>query len=161
ATGEPVTPFLPLAATRLAGMETEERAFGKEFAGFAAVGWPHTLLFAPDGRRLLAAPLHMGDLAVWDLAPDGRPAEDLVRLARVVAGQKLAAQGNMAAIDAEELRREWRALREKYPKDFTLAPADVAAWHHREAADCLAAGERPAAVFHIDRLILAAPKVPM
>jgi WD40 repeat protein/tetratricopeptide (TPR) repeat protein len=161
ATGEPVTPFLPLAATRLAGTESEERAYGKEFGGFAVAEWPHTLLFAPDGRRLLAAPFHMADLTVWDLSPDGRPAEDLVRLARVVAGQKLDAQGNMVAIDAEELRREWRALREKYPTDFTLAPADVAAWHHREAAECIVADERPAAVFHLDRLILAAPKMPL
>jgi tetratricopeptide (TPR) repeat protein len=130
----------------------------------AASGQPVTPLFperadlSPDGRRLLLSSARLRHRAVlWELAPDNRPAEGLIRLAEALAGRRLAPSGSLLPFSAEEYRRTWEAARGAVPEEFRSARADAVAWHREQAEDAEAHGESYAAVFHLDRLIAAEP----
>jgi WD40 repeat protein len=121
-------------------------------------------VFSPDGRRALTA-LGQGTSAaeerraarLWDLSPDDRPVEELVQLAHFLAGRRIAASGGFVALEVDQVRTAWQALRSKYPADFTCSPAQARAWHEREAATCERAGLLSAALQHFDALINVEP----
>ena len=73
-----------------------------------------------DGRRL-AVRSKTG--AVWDLSPDTRPADDLIRLTRLLSGQMLDARsGGFEPLEAASLRETWPKLRASYPQEFAPSP---------------------------------------
>jgi WD40 repeat protein len=96
----------------------------------AASGQPVTPLFpqrgnvSPDGRRLVLSPFRRANQAVlWELSPDNRPAEDLIRLAEALAGRRLAPSGSLLPLSAEEFRRAWEAARAAHPGEFRSSVA--------------------------------------
>jgi eukaryotic-like serine/threonine-protein kinase len=75
---------------------------------------------AADGRRL-AVHCKNGHayLFAWDLTPDPRPADDLVRLTQLLAGQTVDSQsGGFEPIEPARLRDAWPRLRAIYPQQF-------------------------------------------
>src|SRR5262249_61369610 len=99
----------------------------------------HSAAFSPDGRRVVTA---SGDAKarIWDMAPDDRPAEDLVALAQLLSGHWIDEGGGVVPLPADELGRLWADLRARYPADFAVTPAQARAWRGREGRDCLRAG---------------------
>jgi WD40 repeat protein len=112
--------------------------------------------FSPDGRRVLTASWE-GRARVWDLTVDARPVADLRRLAQCLAGYRIDARAGSVPLEPAVARREEQALRAKYPADFDASPAQVRAWHEREAVDAEGAGAAAAALPHLDALLAAQP----
>jgi hypothetical protein len=51
---------------------------------------------------------------VWELHPEDRPAEDLERLAELLGGSRIGADGgSRVPLDAPALRRLWERLRSR------------------------------------------------
>jgi WD40 repeat protein len=97
-TGQPVTPLLPLAE--------------------AAEG----VSLAPDGSRLVAR-ARGGAGWVWDLSPDARPVDDLVRLTQLLSGQVVdGLSGELEPMETTRLCDAWRGLRASYPQEFSASP---------------------------------------
>jgi WD40 repeat protein len=114
ATGEPVTPLLPHGGARQNGSSIDhDRSDVPQVS------------FSPDGRRLLT----VGRSAAqnWDLRPDVRPAEDLVRLAVLLSGHQVDNSGGYVPVSKEVLVYAWKTLQAKYPGEFTT-PAEALAW---------------------------------
>jgi eukaryotic-like serine/threonine-protein kinase len=108
-------------------------------------------VFSPDGRFLLAN-LREG-AQVWPLPLDTRPADDLVQLARFLAGREISDAGDlrewspaMLATAAEIWKR---AHRESYP----LTPQQVRAWRERLVASSEQAELWSSAIFHLDQML--------
>jgi WD40 repeat protein/tetratricopeptide (TPR) repeat protein len=133
ATGQPLTPPLRhLMATRAAMLSFDER---------------HLLSWGTDRTARL-----------WDVTPDDRAVDDLVRLAGLVAARRLDSSGSILPLPKEEWLANWKELRQKYPAEFTAAPADgTLSWHRREAIDSELGQHWFAAAWHLDRLIAAEP----
>jgi len=76
---------------------------------------------AADGRRLAVRCKGSHDYVyAWDLTPDSRPADDLVRLIQLITGQAVDSQsGGFEPIEPARLRATWPRLRSKYPQEFT------------------------------------------
>jgi len=117
-------------------------------------------VFSPDSRRLLTASDDGGWL--WDVSPDERPRDDLVELAHFLSRQRVHAGGGCLPVewDRADFERRWQALRKAYPPDFTAAPADVLAWHDREADRCERAHQWEVLAQHLAPLLEAEPKSP-
>jgi Tfp pilus assembly protein PilF len=133
-TGRPVTPFL-------------------RFRGDV---W--CSLVTPDGRYAVlagAAPY----LLAWSLddlgAEKEMPPDDLCLLAEVLSGNQLD-QGSDTGLTSEAWLARWRELRARYP-GCGKVPADSDEWHHSLAREYAADGDPQAALWHLDRLIKAAP----
>jgi WD40 repeat protein/tetratricopeptide (TPR) repeat protein/tRNA A-37 threonylcarbamoyl transferase component Bud32 len=169
-TGQPLTPPLGHAGTMYDvvfspdGRVVVSCGSTATRAWEAASGQPVTPLFpqrgnlSPDGRRLLLSSARLRDKAVlWELAPDDRPAEDLVRLGEVLAGRRVAVSGTLLPLTGAEYRGAWDAARSAHPDVFRSSFADALAWHREQAEDAEAHSETSAAVFHLDRLIAAEP----
>jgi tetratricopeptide (TPR) repeat protein len=126
--------------------------------------------FAPDGRGLLTAMDSLeepggsqgkGAIQLWDLAV-GRPTEQVLLLSRLHSAHRTDGE-DVVPLSAGELRSAWLTLQTKYPDVLTTKPADVLAWHRRQAELCRQP-QRPgkkslhrAAVHHRTRLIEAEP----
>jgi len=76
---------------------------------------------AADGRRLAVRCKSSHDYVyAWDLTPDSRPADNLVRLIQVITGQAVDSQsGGFEPIESARLRVTWPRLRATYPQEFT------------------------------------------
>jgi tetratricopeptide (TPR) repeat protein len=136
-TGAPVTPVWRPPAARAPDGEVR----------------PVQVAFADEGRRLLT--FSGGRAWSWDLAPDDRPADGLVRLARLLSGRRVDAFGGLAAAENAELARDWEELRARHPAAFALTPDELLAWHRAEAEACAAAGDWSPAAFHWGRRLAA------
>jgi WD40 repeat protein len=76
---------------------------------------------APDGSRITVRG-RSGAGSVWDLTPDARPVDDLVRLTQLLSGQVLdGTSGGFEPIQPSNLRVSWPRLRARYPQEFTPA----------------------------------------
>jgi WD40 repeat protein/tetratricopeptide (TPR) repeat protein len=137
-TGEPVTPLL---------------SFGDALVVAQTVA--QTVALGGDGRRLLT--VDSGAARVWDLSPDNRPVRDLQLLAQLLSGQSLSADASEVPVELPAWQRAWRTLRTRYPEACRTSPAEVLAWHRREADDCAQAGAWRAAIPHLDPLVKAEP----
>ena len=49
---------------------------------------------------------------------DSWPVEDLLQIARVLAGAQVDATGGVVPLEGEELRQAFQALRARYPQEF-------------------------------------------
>jgi WD40 repeat protein/tetratricopeptide (TPR) repeat protein len=128
--------------------------------------------FTPDSRRVLTA--SASTVRTWELSPDPRPVDDLVRLAQVLSRHRMSDSGTIISLAANDLQKEWQALRSKYPEEFRHDCPDMPSWHRQEVEDALSSrpqtfglsqgvytfDDRPesaAAIFHLDPLIAAEP----
>jgi WD40 repeat protein len=107
ATGEPVT--TPLHCGR-AGAGTNWR-----FSLHSRNDVPQAH-FSPDGRRLITVDWKV--VQNWDLRPDERPAEDLVRVAVVLSGRQVDKSGGDVPVGKDVLADAWKSLQAKYPGQF-------------------------------------------
>jgi Tol biopolymer transport system component/tetratricopeptide (TPR) repeat protein len=112
--------------------------------------------FSPDARRIVTAGEDQPS-QVLDQPTDPRPAADLRRLAQCLSGSRIDALAGAVPLEAAVARREEQVLRAKYPADFAATPAQVRAWHEREATDAEEAREWAAALPHLDALLAAQP----
>jgi WD40 repeat protein/serine/threonine protein kinase/tetratricopeptide (TPR) repeat protein len=134
-----------------------------------ATGWPVTpplwregsipdALFSPDGRRVVTTSGGGGAL-LWDLKPDERPWDDLVRMTQVLSGTRVDETGTAKPISTSELREAYEVLLRKAPGTFLATPQQVRSWHHEQAQVCEVAGAWKIVVKHLDRLIEDGPSV--
>jgi WD40 repeat protein len=113
ATGEPVTPLLPH------GGRTNYNPFANGHSEVPQAS------FIPDGRRLIT--VSWSAAQNWDLRPDVRPAEDLVRLAVLLSGHQVDNSGGYVPVSKDVLVDAWKTLQAKYPGEFTT-PAEALSW---------------------------------
>ncbi|HEY7154021.1 MAG TPA: hypothetical protein VH575_08710 [Gemmataceae bacterium] len=133
-TGEPISPLLKHGKEQPA---IRDVALGKDGRLVLSVG----VRGDPSGRQ------------VRDFRADERPASDLLLVAEVLSGQRLASAGETAPFDGAELEKAWRDGRKKHGKDFAPAAEHAAAWHRRGATECERRQLWVGAVQHLDRLI--------
>jgi tetratricopeptide (TPR) repeat protein len=119
-------------------------------------GKPRSVQFLPDGWQLAIVDAE-GCRKVWDLSPDTRPLEDLLRLVQVLAGRRLDENGVLKAVGVPELAQAWQQLRARYPGSFRIAPEEVERWHELAARSCESAGLWAETVAHLDVLQNAEP----
>jgi tetratricopeptide (TPR) repeat protein len=134
-----------------------------------ATGWPVTpplwrerfipdALFSPDGRRVVTTS-RVGGALIWDLEPDERSLDDLIRMTKILSGTRVDDTGTAVPISTSELQEAHEALLRKAPGTLTATPEQVLGWHHQQAQLCAAAGAWGAAVEHLDHLIEDGPRV--
>jgi WD40 repeat protein len=134
----------------------------------ARTGWPlspffkhdkavNHLDFSRDGRWLATASTDQ-TVKIWNVAADDRPVEDLVALARLIAGERVKDDQKLVNIGLEETRTSWERLRQKYPDDFACTPDQERNWHREEARACRSVQNWPRALLHLDRLLALGPK---
>jgi WD40 repeat protein/tetratricopeptide (TPR) repeat protein len=107
--------------------------------------------FSPDSRRVVYG--SGGVAALWDLAPDERPAEDLQALARLLTGHKLHATGDLVPEEPDALQRAWGDWCQRYPPGAGPAAEERLAWHRQLAEACEARQCWFAAAWHLTRLL--------
>jgi tetratricopeptide (TPR) repeat protein len=114
---------------------------------FAALG--------KDGRLVTAAGTPGDPAARWarELRPDGRPVQELVRLAEVLAGRRAEDGAGLVPLDAGKLGAVWRDLRSRHANDFTPSADRARAWERRGADECEGRKLWAGAVRHLDRLL--------
>jgi WD40 repeat protein/tetratricopeptide (TPR) repeat protein len=114
--------------------------------------------FSPDNHRVVTTS-RAGDTLLWDLKPDERSLDDLIRMTEILSGTRVDNTGTAIPISTSELQEAHEALLRKAPGTFTATPEQVLGWHHQQARLCEAAGAWGAAVEHLDRLIEDGPRV--
>ena len=96
ATGEPLTPSL----------------WHRHWAGITDAA------FNPAGDRVVTASTD-GTARVWALQPIDWPAQDLERLAELLGGHRIGANGaGLIPLDGPALRERWDDLRRRHPEAF-------------------------------------------
>lgn len=113
--------------------------------------------FTADGRRLVLA-LENGDAHAWNLVPEPRPTEDLVRLAQVLAGQEIDPRGGAGPADGAATAAAWARLRRSYPADFRRTARQDIAWRREEALRAEKAGQWAAAALQLSFLLARKPQ---
>src|SRR5205807_1213917 len=104
--------------------------------------------FTPDGSRLIARLLvpqadgtSRATERLWQLPTTDRPSDDLLRQAQLQSSHRIDPTGSFVPLEQGTLRTDWQALRARYAEDSSASPADVLAWHRRQADASQAAGD--------------------
>jgi WD40 repeat protein/serine/threonine protein kinase len=97
-------------------------------------------VISPDGTRVLSASQD-GTAQLWEIAPDARPAPDLIALAQLLAGHRVDDTAGSVPLDLPALTSAWELLRTRYPDTFQCSGAERAAWQRWTVA--LRAEPRP------------------
>jgi len=108
--------------------------------------------FLGDKYHLLTSGTH-GKAWVWQLPHETRPAVDLIRLSRLLSGDRPAPAVGLSQPNSESLQETWRQLRTRYTNQFQLSPQEVAAWHEFEAEESELHKQWSGAVFHLQHLL--------
>jgi WD40 repeat protein/tetratricopeptide (TPR) repeat protein len=182
-TGEPVTPPLQHGgAVRHASFSPDGRRVVSGDANGTTLVWDATtgeplapplkhpgavsrVAFTPDGRRVIArfdipdpGGTALAGERLWELATADRPVQDLIRQAQLQTSHRIDPTGSsLVPLAQDAVGQDWQALRARYPEDGSSSPAEVLAWHRRQAEACQAAHDWFAVVFHLDRLLAARP----
>ena len=82
--------------------------------------------------------------------------EDRLSRATLLSGRRVARDGQLTAVPAEELRALWQKMRARHPRDFDKL--DLLPWHQRAADEREKTGDWFGAAFHWQRAALLAPK---
>jgi hypothetical protein len=98
-----------------------------------------------------------GTAWIVTLPIDERPADDLVKVARLLSGPLAASEASSAPVRPEPLEMVWQQMKAKYPSDFTTSPQEVEAWHESQALSSELGGQWFAAAFHLKQLLLLRP----
>jgi WD40 repeat protein len=112
--------------------------------------------FLGDGRQVLTLD-NKGVGWLWDLPEDGRPAAELVQIARLLTGDMVTPPGTFTRAKSEPLSTVWQQLQRKYPADFSVSKQEVLAWHRFQAEQNEAQQEWYAVRFHLERLAVLDP----
>jgi WD40 repeat protein len=112
--------------------------------------------FSPDSRCVLSASWD-GTARLWQLAPDPRPVQDLLLLARLLSTQRLDEVGGLVVVESAALADAWQALSERYPSDFERSSSAVAPWHRVQAQQAWRAAEYREMLSHLDVLVSSNP----
>ena len=134
-----------------------DTASGKSIRNLAGLwGGIYAVAFSPDGRRVVAGGPD-AKVKVWDTASGQEvltlqvPSGEISCVAFSPDGRWLAAAGAKSPpIQLWEAPPESRT--EPEDRAALLTPEYVLRWHLDAAEDCLQAGQRPAARWHVDRL---------
>jgi WD40 repeat protein/serine/threonine protein kinase/tetratricopeptide (TPR) repeat protein len=87
----------------------------------------------------------------WNRPPDGRPVDDLMSLAKTLAGFRIGARGGPEPLERDELRAAWQKLRARYPEDFSWQP--VLGWYESQCRACQGAGLWQGVLTHLNYLV--------
>jgi Flp pilus assembly protein TadD len=134
-TGRPVTPFLPFRGDVWCSLVTADGQYA---------------VLAGAARYVEAWSLNDLD------AEKEMPVADLCLLAEVLSGNQLERGSDTGLTSAAWLNR-WRELHAKYPDYGRIDRADSDAWHRALAEEYTADGDPRAALWHLNRLVEAAP----
>jgi WD40 repeat protein len=104
-------------------------------------------VFMPDGLGVLST-CEDDRARVWTVAPDGRPAADLVALAEFRSGHRMDGTGAVFPLSPDEHAQRATVLWSKYPNELKTAPEAVSAWRRKQIQECLSEGNVGAAEFH-------------
>jgi hypothetical protein len=88
---------------------------------------------------------------------DPRPLADVQRQAEWLSGSRIDPTAGSVPLDLAAARDDRQPLRAQYPAEFTVSPAQVLAWHEREAVDAERANEWAAALPHLGALLAVEP----
>jgi WD40 repeat protein len=141
-TGQPVTPpllhnssvlavaFSPDGHCLATGCDDRtirvwEVATGLPITASLSQNWAVTgVAFSGDCCHLLALNAE-GTTRAWACPVEDRPAEDLMLLAKLLAGDRIDEHGGYVPLDPKALEKVWRTLRSRYPASFrpSAAPA--------------------------------------
>jgi serine/threonine protein kinase/WD40 repeat protein/Flp pilus assembly protein TadD len=151
-----------VTASRDGTVRVWERHTGKPITPPAAAGgvvW--NALVTPDGSQVVAG----GEFRALVLLPladlhrrDGLPPEDLCLWGELLSGHRLQG-GDVEGLTTQEWLDRWQTFRRRHPEG-KLTSAPPSAWHRHQADECAAAGQWSAALWHLDRLVQAAPTDP-
>ncbi len=75
--------------------------------------------FSADGNRVSVTGPD-GHVRTWDLRPDQDPEDDLVLLARILAGSRVDPDRGLLPLETDRLRQGWRLLQSREPRDFPI-----------------------------------------
>jgi hypothetical protein len=116
--------------------------------------------FLPGGKKI-GVEGDPGTAWIVTLPIDERPADDLVKVARLLSGPLAASEAGAISAQPESLETVWRQMKAKYPSDFTISPGEVDAWHETQAGSSELEGQWFAAAFHLKQLLLLHPGDPL
>jgi WD40 repeat protein len=122
--------------------------------------WHHSGVFGAkfvaDNYHLVTSDDH-GNAWIWHLPHETRPVEDLIRLSRLLSGDRAAQTVGLGRPHSETLEETWVQLRTRYPSQFQVSDQDVAAWHEFEAKESELHEQWSGAVFHLQQLLRMRP----
>ena len=127
-----------------------DAATGLPLAPPSKAGDGKLVRFSPEGRHLFRYDVRQPGMNIWDVSPDDRPVEDLVKLTNLLAGHQLDANGGLIPLTRDELRKLWQDLEAKYPDGFD-APVqrnELIAWHLQQAEKARSANRHPLVLSH-------------
>jgi tetratricopeptide (TPR) repeat protein len=128
---------------------------GEPMATFRnAPGWLEALDFSPDGRRIAAG--NTG-AQIWEVPRESRRTADLLKLAQILACQRVDREVGVVAVEKEEQKAIWRDLRRRYPQDFFTPPKSALRLAKRQAAAYLEGGQWARAVLCFSRALEIEP----
>jgi tetratricopeptide (TPR) repeat protein len=118
------------------------------------------LAFSRDGHRLMASPFDTFTLPVrvWDLPLDQRPINDTMRLAEVLACQRMDPRIGPVPMEMSQQRDAWQHLRTASPTDFQAEKTQLLAWQEQQANAALEASDWTAARRYLEPQMAAMRK---
>lgn len=112
--------------------------------------------FSRDGQHVVTAS-EDGIARLYELTFEAAPAERLVPLTQLLAGHEVLAESGLMPLSSATLHQLWDHFQSERQQLFEVPAAQALAWHARETENCLAVGQRAAALLHLDQQLLAQP----
>jgi WD40 repeat protein/serine/threonine protein kinase len=96
--------------------------------------------FSPDGTKIMAGSGDWdstGQVHLWTIHESVYPLADILKLARVLSGADTDETGAVVPVNPSRLVAEWKELKGKYPKDFSVKNEAKFESHKKHAANAL------------------------